>query len=102
MLYTVLEETERAVVKVEQYTYTIALIHAACNIVLVLIIAQFAVAVEATSIGTDEPGVSALCNSIADIGVEVGPGHTDTDIKFVSAKITRIQKVHLPIVLARR
>ena len=36
MLHAVLEETERAFVKVEQYTYTVALIDVACCIMALL------------------------------------------------------------------
>jgi hypothetical protein len=42
VLHAVLEETERAFVKVQQYTYTAALLDVACCIVT-----SFAVAVEA-------------------------------------------------------
>jgi hypothetical protein len=55
MLYAVLEEAERAVVKVEQHTHTIALLAAAC-----FIVAPLAVAEEVTVVSVDEPAVGAV------------------------------------------
>jgi hypothetical protein len=72
VLHAVVEETERAFVKVEQYTYTVALMDVACCIVAV-----FAIAEETASIGNDEPAVSALPRSVVAIRIEIGPGHTD-------------------------
>jgi hypothetical protein len=91
--HVVLEETERAFVKVQQYTYTVALVDDACCIVVL-----FAVAPEAAISREHEPAVSAHPVRVVPIWVEVWPGHTDKD------RIARLigQNFHLPIVLARR
>jgi hypothetical protein len=78
MLHAVLEETERAFVKVEQYTYTVTHIDAACCIVY-----GFAIAAEAAFIRPDEPAVSAGGNTVVVIVVKVGPGHANIRIRFV-------------------
>jgi hypothetical protein len=55
VLHFVLEETERAFVKVEQYTCTAALIDVACCVVVL-----FAVAVETVFAGDDAPAIATI------------------------------------------
>jgi hypothetical protein len=55
MLHAVLEEAEGAIVKVEQYSHTIAVVVCSC-----LIATVFAVAVDATFASFDEPAVSTF------------------------------------------
>jgi hypothetical protein len=55
MLYAVLEEADRAVVEVEQYAHTVALLVGACSIAVLL-----AVAVEGTTVRINEPAVGAV------------------------------------------
>jgi hypothetical protein len=68
MLCAVLEEAERAVVKIEQHTHTIALLVGACSIVAV-----HAVAVEVAIVSVDEPAVGAAPAAVCSCRVEVGP-----------------------------
>jgi hypothetical protein len=89
VLHAVLEETERAFVKVEQYTYTVTLLDFACCIIVV-----FAVAAEAAFTRPDEPAVSTIIKSAVVIGVKVRLGNAE---KTITAQL-----LHLPIVLARR
>jgi hypothetical protein len=90
MLYAVLEEAERAVVKVEEHTHTIALLVAACPI----IIAVLAVAKEETIVRADEPAVGAVPIEVFFCRVEVRPA----DANHYAAYIP--YQRHLPIVLA--
>jgi hypothetical protein len=55
MLYAVLEEAERAIYKIEQYSQTISLHVFAC-----FIVARLAVAKDGTIVSADEPAVGAF------------------------------------------
>jgi hypothetical protein len=72
VLHSVREKTERAFVKVEQYTYTGTLLDAAC-----FIVGGIAVAVEIAIIAKDEPAVSAIRNSIVAIWFKVRLGNAE-------------------------
>jgi hypothetical protein len=56
IFFTVLEEAERAIVKVEQHAHTIILLHT----ITLYIVAILAVAAEGAVVSADEPAVGAF------------------------------------------
>jgi hypothetical protein len=75
MRYTVLEEAERAVVEIKQHTHTIALLVAACFIVVLL-----AVAVEGTVVSVDEPAIRTFPLVVFSCRVKIGPADADQGV----------------------
>jgi hypothetical protein len=78
MLHAVLEEAERAVVKVEQHAHTVPLLEVACFIVAVL-----AIAAEGTFASFDEPAIGAGPAAVVSCRVEVGPADSDEDVDHI-------------------
>ena len=94
MLHAVLEEAERAVVKVEQHAHTIAQLAFAC-----LIVTWVAVAVEATIVSVDEPAIGAVTAGVVSSRVEVGPADADEDHVHTPRQQLHLQKC-LPSVIS--
>jgi hypothetical protein len=68
VLHTILKEAKRAATKVNQHANSVALLVAACRIVVLL-----AVAPEGSTPSMNEPAIGAVSTAVQPCGIKVGP-----------------------------
>jgi hypothetical protein len=74
MLRAIPEEANGAATKVQEHANTIALLVAACRVVVLL-----AVAAEGSKGSMHEPAIGAVSTNVAPCGIEVRPADADGD-----------------------